>query len=125
MSAIRDEPFNSDLSSNTLFQFLNNYWINFHYLHKKYFWGLKTYMLKVEKYIRIKWLKYLLNRELGLERIREKDEDFNPLRFLENSENYFEKLLKWKENNEHYCLRQTLKHTRHKKVYGTAKSLRW
>lgn len=57
--------------------------------------------------------------------MEEKHERFNPLSFGENSEKYFESLMRFKENNEQYHLRKQFKPKRHKKVYETAKPLCW
>ena len=64
--------------------------------------------------------------EVLLERIRDKDDFVNPLKFDENSEKYFQELLKCKEEKEEFYLPITnFKPKRHKKVYWTAKPLRW
>ena len=64
--------------------------------------------------------------EVLLERIRDKDDSVNPLRFDENSEKYFQELLKWTEEKEEFYLSiRNFKPKRHKKVYWTAKPLRW
>lgn len=73
MSGIRDWPFisNSDLYDKTLFSLLKDYWINFHHPHRCYFSSLKSYMPKVEKYIRKKWVKLLSKRKLVMRKIQE------------------------------------------------------
>lgn len=64
--------------------------------------------------------------EVLLERIRDKDDSVNPLKFDENSEKYFQELLKWKEEKEEFYLPiRNFKPKRHKKVYWTVKPLRW
>ena len=61
-----------------------------------------------------------------MRKIELKDEDFNLIKFKQDSEGYIEKLLAWKLKNERYHLsRNSFKQIRHKKVYGTAKPLRW
>ena len=64
--------------------------------------------------------------EVLLERIRDKDDSVNPLKFDENSEKYFQELLKWKEEKEEFYLPvRSFKPKRCKKIYWTAKPLRW
>ena len=61
-------------------------------------------MPKVERFIRKNWLKCLPKREIVLRKIELKDEDFNLIKFKQDSEGYFEKLLAWKVKNERYHL---------------------
>lgn len=49
-------------------------------------------MSKLERQIRKKWVKSLPDIEVFFERIKDKDESVNPLKFLEESELYFQKL---------------------------------
>ena len=113
-----DGPFisSSELFDHTRFELLQDYWVHFHHPHLRYFWWLKNYMLKVERFIRKNWLKCLPKREIVLRKIELKDEDFNLIKFKQDSEGYIEKLLAWKLKNERYHLsRNSFKQIRHKK----------
>ena len=91
MLGIKDGPFisNSDVFDHMLFELLQDYWVPFHHPHRRYFWWLKNYMPKVERFIRKKWLKCFPKREIILRKIELKDEDFNPIKFKQDSEGYF------------------------------------
>ena len=104
MSGIRDGSFilNSDMFDHTFFELLQDSWVHYHHPHCRYFWRLKNYMPKVERFIRKKWLKCLAKGEIIFKKIELKDEDFNSKKFKQDSEGYFEKLLASKAKNERY-----------------------
>ena len=70
MSGIRDGRFisNSDLFDHMLSELLQDYWVQFHYPHRRY-------MPKVERFIRKKWLKCPPKPKIILRTIELKDED--------------------------------------------------
>ena len=72
MSGIRDGPFtsNSDLFDHTFSELLQDSWLHFHHPHCRYFWWLKNYISKVERFIRKKWLKCLPKGEIILRRTK-------------------------------------------------------
>ena len=112
--------------SETLFQNLTECWINTHHNNRKIFWLLGVLMPKLEREIRRKWNNCLPDVEILLERIGDKDDSVNPLKLDENSEKYFQELLKWKEEKEEiYLPIRNFKFKRHEIVYWTAKPSRW
>ena len=53
--------------------------------------------------------------------MKDKDDSVNPLKYLDESEMYFQSLVIWKETKEElYLPTKNFKPTRHKKVLGTA-----
>ena len=79
---------------------------------------------KKKRQIRKKWDKFLTNIEIFFERMRDKNESVNPLRFLEESELYFQSLVIWKETKQElYLPTRNFKPIRHKKVHGTVKPI--
>ena len=83
----------------------------------------KIYIL--EKYIRRKLRKFkdLLTANVFLQKVKEKDNDFCPVSYLSDEENYFEKIERWKKDFENDYLKKYphLKKkcgpVRHKKIY--------
>ena len=117
--------FGKYVKNDTLHLYLIDYWNNCHHPHQKYFWWNKTLMPKLERQIRKKWDKSLTNIEIFFERMKDKDESVNPLRFLEESELYFQSLVIWKETKEElYLPTRNFKPIRHRKVYRTVKPIR-
>ena len=83
-------------------------------------------MPKLERQIRKKWVKSLPDIVVFFERMKDKDESVNPLKRLEENELYFLKLVIWKETKEEFYLpARSFKLIRHKRVYRTAKPIRW
>ena len=55
------------------------------------------------------------------EKMKDEDDPVNPLKYLDESEMYFQSLVIWKETKEElYLPTKNFKPTRHKKVLGTA-----
>ena len=104
---------------------LIDYWNNCHHPHQKYFWWHKTLMPKLERQIRKKRDKSLTNTEIFFERMKDKDESVNPLRFLEESELYFQSLvISKKKKEELYLPTRNFKAIRQNNVYETVKPIR-
>ena len=83
-------------------------------------------MPKLERQIRKKRVKSLPDIVVFFERMKDKDESANPLKRLEENELYFLKLVIWTETKEEFYLpARIFKPIRHKKVYRTAKTIRW
>ena len=77
----------------------------------------ETYKKKVEKDFVGNWCFF--------ERLRDKDESIDPSKFSEESEEYFELLIKWKETKEQFYLTKKFKCFGLKKILGNVKPLRW
>ena len=82
-------------------------------------------MPKLERQIRKKRDKSLTNTEIFFERMKDKDESVNSLRFLEESELYFQSLvISKKKKEELYLPTRNFKAIRQKNVYETVKPIR-
>ena len=82
-------------------------------------------MPKLERQIRKKRDKSLTNTEIFFERMKDKDESVNSLRFLEESELYFQSLvISKKKKEELYLSTRNFKAIRQKNVYETVKPIR-
>lgn len=78
-------------------------------------------MPKLERQIRKKWDECLPDIKIFFEKMKDKDDPVNPLKYLDESEMYFQSLVIWKETKEElYLPTKKFKPTRHKKVLGTA-----
>ena len=113
--------FGKYVKSDTLHLHLIDYWNNCRHPHRKYFWWIKTLIPKLERQIRKKWDKCLPDIKFFFEKMKDKDDSVNPLKYLDESEMYFQSLVIWKETKEElYLPTKNFKPTRHKKVLGTA-----
>ena len=82
-------------------------------------------MPKLERQIRKKRDKSLTNTEIFFKRMKDKDESVSPLRFLEESELYFQSLvISKKKKEELYLPTRNFKAIRQKNVYETVKPIR-
>ena len=83
-----------------------------------YYTWKETALTRVERNIKKMWVADLLNVNLFLVRIREKDETIKPTSFFYDSAGYFEYLFLWKivKEIELLRLRHFLKPKRHKKI---------
>ena len=84
----------------------------------------------MERQIRKKWDSCLPDIEdfffFFFERMRDTDDSVNLLKFLEDSQKYFEELLVWKETKKEFHLPiRNFKPKRHEKVHETAKPIGW
>ena len=114
------------IKKDTLFNNLCNYWTRFNDRHKQFFWWYPHLLWKLEMSICRKWNKDLLKVNIVLKKFQEKDEFFDPRRFLEefDAEKYFELLVGWKLSNEKKYLEEHpylifIPH-RHQKILGKA-----
>ena len=79
------------IKEDTLFLHIYDYWTNFHNPNKKYFWYHESTMSKFERHVWKKWVKFLPDIDVMFERIKAKDERFDPLKCFDR-EKYFESL---------------------------------
>ena len=111
----------------TLFLNLYDYWTEFHHPHAVIRsvgeWSNYVFV-KLEKNIRKKWPKDLVNVNNLFEKFHEKDKFFNPTEFFEkyDNEKYFKLLIDWKKKHEENYLEEkpylNRVQIRHKKILG-------
>ena len=95
------------IKSDSLFENLYDFWSCFHMSYKTLFIWYHPKMAQLEKAIRQKWVttKDLVN--IVLNKFKEKDNYFNPMRYLGgDEEKYFEILQQWKIGFEKSYLEQ-------------------
>ena len=90
------------VKTDSLFENLYDFWTSYHDRNKSilYWYGHKIW--KLEMSIQRKWSKDLPLVNIIIKKFKEKDEIFNPERFLEefDQEKYFELLKAWKADVE-------------------------
>ena len=90
------------IKTDSLFENLSDFWTSYHDRNESlfYWYGHKIWKLKMS--IKRKWPKDLPLVNIIIKKFKEKDEIFNPDRFLEevNQEKYFELLKAWKADLE-------------------------
>ena len=101
------------INLDTLFLYLYDYWTEFHHPHAiiRSVAECSNYLLvKLERNIRQKWPKDLLNVNILFEKFHEKDKFFNPTEFFEkyDNEKCFELLIDWKKKHEENYLQEKL-----------------
>ena len=121
ISFINDEE-GKLIKTDSLFENLYDFWTCFHAKYKSIFIWYHPKMAMLEKTIRKKWekTKDLHLVDVILNKIKEKDEYFNPIKNLEeDEEKYFEVLQHWKADFERNVLEKYphlhLAPVRHKK----------
>ena len=112
------------IKKDTFFNNLYDYWTRFNDPNKLYLWWYPHLLRKLEINIRRKWTKDFPKVNIVLKKYREKNEFFDPRRFLEDfdAEKYFQLLVGWKLSNEKKYLEEhpylIFTPHRHKKILG-------
>ena len=77
------------IKKDKLFNNLYDYWTRFNDPNKRYFWWYPHLLWKLQMNVHRKWNKILMKVNIVLKKHNEKDEFFDPRRFLEefDSEN--------------------------------------
>lgn len=88
------DRFGNHVKKDTLFNNLYDYWTRFHDSNKRYFWWYPQLLWKIEMSISRKSSKYLPKLNIIFKKYEEKDQIFDPRRFLGEFdwEKYFELL---------------------------------
>ena len=122
-----NDPRRKHINLDTLLLNVYDYWTEFNHPHaiigSVAEWS-NWVLVKLERNIRKKWSKDLVNVNILFEKFHEKDKFFNPTEFFEEyiNEKYFELLIDWKKKHEKNCLEEKLHlnrvQIRHKKILG-------
>ena len=106
-----NNPRGKHINLDTLFLNLYDYWRDFYHYHAiiRSVAEWSNYVLvKLERNIRKKWPKDLVNVNILFENFHEKDKFFNLTKFFEkyDNEKYFELLIDWKKKYEENYLEE-------------------
>ena len=103
-------------------QYIYDYWTTFYDPHKRCFWWYPETLTKLERNIRNKQVRDLLNVNIILQKIERGNQSVRPINFLEeyDTEKYLELLILMKKDSERSHELSRFKPRRHQKVLGKA-----